>query len=116
MSYRERMNVKVSAAEIAIHQRLNRKGLFPMTQKPFCLQQTIPDFFFPGVNLAIYIDGEQVHRNKEEKDQELRRLLNKRYGCKIRSYRYKAPITKAKLQKIVATIIDDVEGFRKDQQ
>jgi len=114
VNYRERMNVKVSAAETAILQRLNSESVFPMTQKPFCLQSTTPDFFFPNINLAVYIDGDVVHRNREEKDVELRRLLKKRHGCKILSYTYKAPITKARLAEIVANIVDNIKGYRRD--
>jgi len=116
VNYRERMNVKVSAAETAILQRLNSEGVFPLTQKPFCLRHTTPDLFFPDINLAIYIDGEQVHLNKEERDMELRRLLKKRHGCKVRSYTYKAPITKAKLEEIVGSILDNVKGYRRDMK
>jgi len=113
VNYRERMNVKVSAAETAILQRLNSEGVFPLTQQPFCLRHTTPDLFFPDINLAVYIDGEQVHRNKEQKDEELRRLLSKRHGCTVRSYSYKSPITKKRLQEIIDQIINDVDGLRR---
>jgi len=107
------MNVKVSAAETLIQYHLNSEGFYPITQKPFCLKHTIPDLFFPNINLAVYIDGEQVHRNKEQKDEELRRLLSKRHGCTVRSYSYKSPITKKRLQEIIAQIINDVDGLRR---
>jgi hypothetical protein len=103
----------VSKAELEIQAALGKEMLFPLTQHPFCLQQTKPDFYFPGVNLAIYIDGQQVHQKREAKDEELRRLLEKRHGCIVRSYSYKAPLTKKRLREIVEHIIDDYEGLRK---
>jgi len=111
-----RRSSRVSKAEIEIMQELQKHSLHFMTQQEFCLQSTTPDFFFPDVNMAVYLDGEQVHRNKEERDMELRRLLKKRHGCKVRSYTYKAPITKAKLEEIVGSIIDNVKGYRRDMK
>ena len=107
-------DITQSAAEISLYTRLLEKGFSRIeTQKPFCLQQTTPDFYFSDVNLAVYLDGEQVHMNKEQKDTELRRLLTKRYGCIVRSYSYHAPITKARLQEICDCIVDDVTGLRR---
>ncbi len=106
----------VSNAEIKIFSELcvSEVGLQPIeTQKEFCLLSTKPDFYFPDVNLAVYIDGEQIHQKREAKDTELRRLLKKRFGCTVRSYSYKAPITKKRLSEIVDAIRDDVEGLRR---
>jgi len=101
-----------SAAELSLACKLAEAGCMRFeTQKQFCLQHTTPDFYFSDVNLAVYLDGEQVHKNQETKDTELRRLLNKRYGCTIRAVTYKAPITKKRLQEITDQIIDDVTGL-----
>ena len=107
-------STSVSNAEIKVASALWNNDCFGMeTQKPFCLLSTKPDFYFSDINYAVYLDGEQVHRNREEKDLELRRLLKKRYGCKIRVITYKAPITKAKLKEVTALILDDVLGYRR---
>ena len=109
-------NYSVSNAEIKIQLALHKKGETSfLMQRPFCLQQTIPDFYFPNENFAVYLDGEQIHRNHEERDLELRDLLKKRYGCTVRSYSYKAPITKKRLAEIVEAITDDVLGLRRLQ-
>ena len=105
----------ISNAEIKLHSALNKNNLFPFPQKQFCLLQTVPDFYFSDVNLAVFLDGEQIHRNQEERDLELRDLLKKRYGCTVRSYSYKAPITKKRLAEIVEAITDDVLGLRRLQ-
>jgi very-short-patch-repair endonuclease len=104
----------VSAAEISLACKLAEANCLRFeTQKQFCLQSTKPDFYFADVNLAVYLDGEQVHRNREQKDQELRDKLEERYGCTVRSYSYRAPITKARLQEICDKIVDDVTGLRR---
>jgi len=108
-------DISVSHAEIKIWSKLSHDETIPdiLTQKEFCLLSTKPDFYFPTVNLAVYIDGEQVHKNREEKDEELRRLLAKRHSCTVRSYSYKAPITEKRLSEIVDAIRDDVLGLRR---
>ena len=105
----------VSNAEIKICNKLkhDERCLSMLTQKEFCLLSTKPDFYFPDVNLAVYIDGEQIHRKREAKDLELRELLKKRYGCTVRSFSYRAPITKKRLAEIVSEIRDDVLGLRR---
>jgi len=118
MSYKQYLDpaqdYTVSNAELKIFAEINKdKTVSVMTQQEFCLVSTKPDFYFPDVNLAIYVDGEQVHRKREAKDTELRRLLKKRFGCTIRSYSYKAPITKKRLNEIVEAIRDDVQGLRR---
>ena len=106
----------VSNAEIRLAREFHKKYVRGWeSQKRFCLLQTVPDFYFSDVNLAIFLDGEQIHRNHEERDLELRDLLKKRYGCTVRSYSYKAPITKKRLAEIVEAITDDVLGLRRLQ-
>ena len=119
MSWRKFVDhdITQSAAEIALYIRLLENGLSRMeTQKPFHLLTTKPDFYFSDVNLAVYLDGEQIHKNRTEKDTRLRELLKKRYGCIVRSYSYKAPITKARLQEICDMIMDDYTGLRRLQR
>lgn len=104
----------VSNAEHKIVAELLQRGeRMLLTQQEFCLLSTKPDIFFPDINLAVYIDGDVVHLDRQDKDAELRRLLKKRYGCKIRVLSYKAPLTKARQKEIVDTIIDDCIGYRR---
>lgn len=110
-------DLSVSAAELALACRLAEQDCLRFeTQKSFCLVQTKPDFYFSDVNLAVYLDGEQIHANRELKDTKIRELLKKRYGCTVRVYTYKAPITKARLHEICEQIVDDVTGLRRMRQ
>ena len=72
MSFRDRMKVPVSKAEIQIMQELSRlnKTERMLTQKPICLKMTVPDFSFhmENANYAIYIDAEQTHKTREVQD------------------------------------------------
>ena len=54
----------------------------------FCILETVPDIYLPSQNLAIYLDGEAVHANKQDRDEQLRDLLAKRTGLKVHSYTY----------------------------
>lgn len=102
----------VSNAELKIQASLNNRGFFPGTQKEFKKLITSADFVFEDIRLAIFIDGEQVHRDHEESDADKRDFVRKQ-GYKVRSFSYKAPITKTRLKEIVETIIDDVKGYRR---
>lgn len=86
---RAQMRPRVSKMETAIALRLEEEGIPFQEQTEFCLVQTTPDFFFPQKNLAIYIDGEHVHRKREAKDEFLREKLQKRHGVKAVAIVYK---------------------------
>ena len=102
----------ISNAEIAIRIALTNKGLQPYIQQPFYKLITIADFYFPDVNLAIFIDGEQIHQNKELQDSSKRDFVRSQ-GCTVREISYKYPLTKKRLAEIVYQIVDDVTGLRK---
>jgi len=105
----------ISNAELAIRTGLWDKDIYGADYNyPFYKLVTSADFYFEDVKLAIFIDGEQVHRNKEFEDEEKRALIKgSPYGCIVRSYSYKAPITKKRLKEIVDAIVDDVTGLRR---
>lgn len=86
----EKMHPKVSKMEQAILVVLNEKGLHPEAQREFCLQTTKPDFYFQDKNLAIYLDGEQAHKNREDRDSFLRETLTERFGVRVVSLTYSA--------------------------
>lgn len=94
-----------SRMEEDVFDALNREGFFPETDKHFCLLSTIPDFYFADKRLAVYLDGEAVHKNREERDSELRRLLTKRHGLQVLTIPYKRR-TKKRRKEIVAEIVE----------
>jgi len=82
------MKAPISKMELEVITELMAEGLSLEMNREFCLESTIPDAYHSDKNLAIFIDGE-VHMGKEDRDERLRELLQKRYGCKILVVRYK---------------------------
>ena len=103
MSFQDLMHPLHSRIEMDILEQLNHAGLFPETDKHFCVLSTTPDFYFADKRLAVYVDGEQVHRNREERDDYLRQLLAKRHGVTVLTFPYKRRSKKA-MRKIVEQI------------
>ena len=95
--------------EHAARLALAGKGFHAETDRMFCLLSTTPDLYFPQYNLAIYLDGEAVHRKRQEKDEYLRDLLVKRYGFRVLSITY-SRYSKAQLDEIVKQIIQGCEA------
>jgi very-short-patch-repair endonuclease len=71
------MHVVQRKAEIEVFKELSRRGLTAgmMTQLDIILKYTRPDFAWFERKLAVYLDGEQVHRKRQEKDEEIDNLL-----------------------------------------
>ena len=68
--------------------KLQEANLRPViTDRPFCIRKTIPDFYFPTKHLAIYLDG-PVHKGKEDRDEKLRTALTKQHGLTVKSIEY----------------------------
>ena len=82
------MAPQISQMETLIAKALTAKAVSFESQKLFCLQATTPDFWFPKQNLACYLDGLDVHRNRQDKDELLRELLTKRHGVRVLSITY----------------------------
>ena len=82
------MAPQISQMETFIAKALTAKAMSFESQKLFCLQATTPDFWFPKQNLACYLDGLNVHRNRQDKDELLRELLTKRHGVRVLSITY----------------------------
>ncbi|MFQ6077116.1 MAG: hypothetical protein ACE5Z5_13465 [Candidatus Bathyarchaeia archaeon] len=82
-----RMHPEVSRMEFEVVTELMAEGLPLEMDREFCLESTKPDAYHPGKNLAIYIDG-PVHKGREERDEGLRELLRKRYGCRVLVLRF----------------------------
>jgi len=83
------MSPQHSKMEQNILMKLQETEIRPIARdRSFCLQSTVPDFFFPNKNLAVYLDG-PVHEGKEDRDDRLRELLAKRHGVHVVSIPYK---------------------------
>lgn len=98
------MTPQVSKMEDTVLVKLAEKGLHPEVQKTFCLRSTRPDYYFRKENLAVYLDG-AVHKGREDRDQALRELLQKRHGVKVVSIGYEGS-SEATVNKIVEDIAE----------
>ena len=81
------MQPQHSQMELAVLEKLNALGVPVETDVPFCLQRTIPDFYFPTKNVAVYLDG-PVHKGREDRDENQRELLARLYGITVVSISY----------------------------
>jgi very-short-patch-repair endonuclease len=79
------MSPQHSKMEELILQKLEVKPV--VTDRSFCLQSTTPDFYFPSHNLAVYLDG-QPHEGREDRDEALTSLLEKRHGLRVLRIKY----------------------------
>jgi len=108
-TYRKaRMQVPVSRMDEAVLVELQRLGIPFEAQKEFCLQSTTPDVYLPNKRIAIYLDGEKVHRKRDERDEALRELLTKRYGIRVISIPYKR-FSKSELKRVIEKIKEAVK-------
>ena len=99
------MHPKVSKAEIRIFKELQRQGLTScmVTQKTFVLRQTIPDFWWMKLRKVVYLDGEQAHRGREERDSEIKELMEN-MGFEVLRISYKAPLTNKRFLEVIEEI------------
>ena len=74
----------------------------------FILMVTVPDFYIPYKNLAIYIDG-PIHRlgNQRNRDEELRAMLAKK-GLKVVALEYVSD-TEEEFQRLLQEIKELIE-------
>jgi len=108
MTWKEKLHPTVSRMEHEVLIDLHKRGVHPLTNEEFCLLTTTPDYYFPNKRLAIYLDGEHVHFKRQERDKELRTLLQKRYGIRVLSIQYKRYSKKEK-NRIVKQILEALE-------
>jgi very-short-patch-repair endonuclease len=82
----------------------NDEALRPVvTDRGYPIVTVTPDFVLTKHNLAIFIDGEQVHAHRQDRDDDLRKKLADRHGLKVLSITYSAN-TEAEKQRIIAEI------------
>ena len=108
-NWRDNMQVSVSKMEIELRIELARRGIHPMTSKSFCVISTTPDFTFPVQRKAFYVDGEKVHLKRQERDGELRELLEKRHDYRVESFSYKR-YSKGRMLEIADQIEEALKG------
>ncbi len=116
MSHKDRMHPKVSKAEIDVFKALSAKNLTRgmVTQQPIVLKSTIPDFLWVEKRKAVYLDGDAVHKEGDEWDEEIVNLLEKK-GWQVLRIRYHAPLTENALTGVVDKITDFIGAELKEQ-
>jgi very-short-patch-repair endonuclease len=111
MSYKDSLHPQVSNAEMEIFEELSKRGLTRgmLTQLDVILKKTKPDFAWFEKRKCVYLDGEQVHWKRQEKDEETTSLLEKQ-GWRVLRISYKAPLTREKLAEIISQIQAFISG------
>jgi len=89
MSWKKRLNVRVSKAELLLFQKFSKAGLRFQTQKLFPLKDNVRhwacvDFYFPLINTILEING-VVHKKiyQAGKDEARDQLLREQYQTQI---------------------------------
>ncbi|MDR2700474.1 MAG: DUF559 domain-containing protein [Nitrososphaerota archaeon] len=112
MNYKQNMHPKVSKGEISVFTALSKANLTygMVTQKPIILKFTLPDFSWPNLKKAVYLDGIQVHQKAhiEQRDQEINNLLEQR-GWQTLRIPYTPPLTEKEIMEIVNQIHEFID-------
>ena len=83
MTWKERLRVSPSNAEIKLLKVCNKHNLWPLTDEKICLMWTIPDQLYPQTpfrqRLPFYLDGIEVHSSEtaELRDENINTRLTK---------------------------------------
>jgi len=116
LTFRELMHPTQSNMELDVLCDLNHKHLFPSTTASFPVISVKPDFYFPDQQKAVFLDGQYVHRNRVDRDEYLRELLEKRHGIKSLSITYDRNTKRVRreiVQKILAFLGIACEASRR---
>lgn len=105
---RARMHPQHSKMEQALLVKLHQADIHPVRDREFCLQSTTPDFYFPQLDKAIYIDG-PVHKNREARDDKIRETLASRHELDIVSIKYEEATDK-EVNRVFQQIREEVTG------
>lgn len=79
---RARMTPQKSRMEIELLKKLQELDVPVETDRTFCIRETRPDFYFPTVHKAVYVDG-KVHQGKEDRDTSIREKLGRRHRMEV---------------------------------
>jgi hypothetical protein len=103
-----KMHPQHSKTEENVLQALVTKGIRNIAQdRHFCVRETVPDLYFPEKNLAVYLDFEETHKKREDKDEQLREWLTKCHGVRVLSLPYDA-VSQKETDRLVQAIIEEV--------
>jgi len=100
-----RMKVPISRMDEAVAVELQRLGVAFESQKQFCVQSTTCDVYLPEIGVAIYLDGEEAHRGREERDTELREMLANRLGVRVVSVPYRR-FSDSEVKRVMEAILE----------
>ena len=79
------------------------------TDQKYCVLSVKPDFVFRQANLAVFIDGEYVHKNRRSRDAYLRDLFVKRHHMRVLELTFPDNTQKSK-DEILQKVLDEVNG------
>ena len=107
----------VSNAEFAVFNGLSQRGLTKgmITQAPIVLgtydkegrpEITLPDFLWISKRKILYLNSDKVHRKKQERDEEIKELLESK-GFSVLRITYHSPLPSSKL----IEILDQIQTF-----
>lgn len=116
MTWKQRMQVPVSQAELDVFIELQRRGLtdhletnkgFEFNPEQDRVHGTVPDLYYNHpYRYAVFLDGEKVHRgNRLDKDELITKALERR-GIRVDRFRYRVPLPKYRKMEIC----DKIEG------
>ena len=109
-----RMQPPVSKMDDAVFLELQREGWDVEFQIEYCIRSTTVDVKVNTtpdgrkVNSAVYLDGEEAHKGREDRDEMLRELLAKRHGLRVVSIPYKR-YSESALREVMDRIREEFE-------
>ena len=103
------MHPQISEMDQAVLIELQKRGIRCEFQRAFWLQKTTPDIFLTEHNTAIYLDGGEAHKNKEERDEALREQLEKIHDVRVLSLSYEH-YSESEKERIVQAILGALGG------
>lgn len=107
MSFRDRMRVGISNAEITVFEELQRRNLSRgmTTQEGFSFEGgrvkgTWVDFYWESVHYAVFLDGQPHLKEHQGRRDELVTMALDGMGIRVDRFPYKAPLAKCRLKDI----------------
>lgn len=107
------MSSPIAMAEVKLLNDFNKIGMFPVLSKPIILRAAKPDLYFSNWKLCVYLDGPPHERaGQKRKDEDIREELRSR-GYVVMEFEYKPPISDAKREEIVKSVLAKIEELRR---
>lgn len=93
------MHPKTSKMEEALLEMWREAGYGPVrVHRVWCVEPVPDDWDSPRFNLVFFVDGEEVHKDREDYDAEVRAKIEKMHGVKTVTLPYKTYSHKAKME------------------